>query len=117
MTIAHGSVFTDPGATWSDIVDNTGTVSTAYSGSVNTNQVGSYVITYRKIDNAGNTGSISRTVLVTDQTPPTLSLNGTSPVTVYIGSSYTDPGATWIDAVDGSGSVLAYSGSVNTSVL
>ncbi len=117
MTIAHGSVFTDPGVTWSDIVDNTGNVSTAYSGSVNTNQVGSYVITYRKIDNAGNTGSISRTVLVTDQTPPVLSLNGTSPVTVYIGSSYTDPGATWIDAVDGSGSVLAYSGSVNTSVL
>jgi len=44
-------------------------------------------------------------------------LNGSSSDTVYINTVYTDPGATWVDAVDGTGTVTAFSGSVNTGTL
>jgi hypothetical protein len=64
MSIVRGSVFSDSGATWSDTVDGTGTLSVASSGSVNTAIAGIYSLTYSKADAAGNTGSTTRTVTV-----------------------------------------------------
>lgn len=76
--------------------------------------VGTYVLTYTYVDGAGNVGTITRTVHVTDQTAPVVTLvAGAS--TVVQGTAYTDPGATWLDAVDGSGVILvATSGYVDT---
>jgi hypothetical protein len=75
MTIAHGSVYVDPGATWTDALDGTGTIASASSGSVNTAILGVYTLEYRKIDNVGNTGAIvTRTVTVRDMTAPVVTL-------------------------------------------
>jgi SH3-like domain-containing protein len=117
LTIAHGSTWSDPGVSYTDIVIGTGTIVVPFAGSVNTAVVGTYTLQYKKSDTAGNTSSIiTRTVYVTDQTAPTIVLNN-SATTVYIGAVFTDLGATWTDAVDGTGVVLAYSGVVNTNVL
>ena len=102
-------------------------IASPYSGSVNTWTIGSYVLQYRKVDTAGNTGTISRTVNVLsapDTTAPILSLNGSGIVNIELGSWYIELGATWTDNVDGSGSVFGWvsgmpgsftkSGSVNT---
>ncbi|MFH1319798.1 MAG: S8 family serine peptidase [Bacteroidota bacterium] len=56
------------------------------------------------------------TSVTPDTTPPVISLNGLSSYDIYVGSVFTDPGATSIDAVDGSVAVIA-SGSVDTTVI
>lgn len=90
-TIAHGSTYVESGATWADALDGTGTVSVASSGSVNTSTVGVYVLSYWKVDAAGNTGStVTRTVTVTDQTAPIVTLSGSSTITLVFGTTYTD---------------------------
>lgn len=60
----QGALFTDPGATWLDNLDGSGSV-LAFSGSVNTAVSGTYLLQYRYIDAAGNVSNIvSRTVTV-----------------------------------------------------
>lgn len=64
MSLVTGGVFSDPGATWADTIDGTGTILSATSGSVNMSATGSYTLTYAKTDRAGNIGSTTRTVMV-----------------------------------------------------
>jgi hypothetical protein len=64
VKIIQCGTFTDPGATASDICDGNLTSSIVVTGSVNTAAIGSYVITYKATDAAGNTGSATRTVKV-----------------------------------------------------
>ena len=57
-------------------------------------------------------------VNVVDTTAPVVTLSGSTPVSVVIGDAFTDDGATWTDAYDGSGFIGSYnSGSVNTGAL
>ena len=56
---------------------------------------------YSVTDSAGNTRSESRTVRVTDQTAPVITLVGAATVTVEASTSYLDAGASAEDAVDG----------------
>ncbi|MCI4429827.1 MAG: DUF5011 domain-containing protein, partial [Burkholderiales bacterium] len=51
-----------------------------------------------------------------DTTPPVITLNGSASMTVTIGSSFSDPGATATDNIDGNVSVNV-TGSVNLSVV
>ena len=90
-TVELGDSYTDAGAT----ADTGETVTT--SGTVDTSSVGSYTITYSATDAAGNTGSATRVVNVVDTTAPTILVNGDNPVTVELGSEYTDAGATASD--------------------
>jgi len=69
LTIAQGATFSDPGATATDNVD--GSVSVSVSGSVDTATIGSYTLTYTAKDSAGNEARATRTVEVKDLTPPT----------------------------------------------
>lgn len=69
FSVEKGTAYTEPGATWTDNIDGSGDVSDI-SGTVDTNTVGDYTITYSKTDRAGNTGSATRTVQVRDTTPP-----------------------------------------------
>lgn len=63
-----------------------------------------------------STGSF--TVTVVDTTKPVITLLGTTPVSVTIGDSYTDAGATASDIVDGDITAnIVLGGSVNTSTL
>ncbi len=65
-TVELGGTYTDAGAT----SDGGETVSS--SGSVDTNTVGTYTITYSATDAAGNTSTATRTVNVVDTTAPVI---------------------------------------------
>jgi hypothetical protein len=54
ITVAYGSIYNDAGAT---CIDNTACNPVTTSGSVNTSQAGTYVITYSATDIAGNTAT------------------------------------------------------------
>ena len=95
-----GSSYTDAGASANDA--NHGSTAVTTSGTVNTNQVGVYTITYTATDLSGNTATATRTVNVVDTTKPVVTVTGTNPVTVELGGTYTDAGAT---ATDLSGAV------------
>lgn len=117
VRIPQGTIWSDSGATWIDNMDGTGSISVASSGSVNSSVIGTYILTYRKIDAAGNTGSVNRTVIVTDITPPVLTLIDSGSISISQGSSWTDLGARWTDNIDGTGTITtATSGSVNAAV-
>ena len=61
------------------------------SGSVNTAVVGQYVIKYDAVDAHGNHAvQVTRTVNVVDTVIPVITRLGVSPVTVEVGSVYTD---------------------------
>ena len=70
-TVELGSTYTDAGAT----SDGGETVSS--SGSVDTNTVGTYTITYSASDAAGNTSTATRIVNVVDTTPPVITSSDT----------------------------------------
>ena len=63
--LAIGDNYTEAGATATDIVD--GDVVVTITGSIGS-QIGTYTLTYSAVDNAGNSASVSRTVVV-DQPP------------------------------------------------
>ena len=65
VTINKGSTYSDAGATVTDNIDTTVTVTT--TGSVNPNIVGTYTITYNATDSSGNNATpVTRTVNVVD---------------------------------------------------
>ena len=119
MTIAQGWSYTEQGATRTDNVDGTWTIASPTSGSVNTAVIGIYVLEYNYTDTGGNiSNTVTRTVNVTDQTAPVVTLSGFSPMTIAQGWSYTEQGATRTDNVDGTWTIASpTSGSVNTAVI
>lgn len=75
VTVEGGSVYSDAGASASDIVDGdvTGSISTV--STVDTSTPGSYTVTYDVSDAAGNAAvQVVRTVRVVDTTPPDVSV-------------------------------------------
>ena len=63
-TIGIGSAWTDPGYAATDAEDGDLTVSVQISGSVDTNTLGAYALTYLVTDSSGNSASTTRTVHV-----------------------------------------------------
>jgi hypothetical protein len=108
-TVELGTSYTDPGATAMDAFH--GSTNVVSSGTVDTNTVGTYTITYTATDLDNNTATASRTVNVVDTTAPVVTVTGDNPATVELGTSYTDAGAT---ATDASGDVtVVTTGSVD----
>ena len=90
VTLEIRGGYTDAGAT----SDGGETVTT--SGTVDVNTVGVYTVTYSASDAAGNTGTATRNVTVSEQvdtTAPVISLTGAIEVTVEVGGGYTEGGA------------------------
>ncbi len=121
MTLTVGDTFTDPGATATDIEDGNLTSAIITTGTVNTNIAGTYTLIYTVTDSGGLTAFVTRSVIVNPavpaNTPPTITLIGTNPMTLTVGDTFTDPGATAIDTEDGDlTSSIIVSGTVNTSV-
>ena len=59
-------------------------------------------MTYNVTDSSGNDATeVTRTVNVTDTTVPVITLNGDAQITVEVGTTYTDLGATASDNYDG----------------
>ena len=113
-TVNHeqGTTYADQGATATDAVD--GPVAVVVTGSVGSG-AGTYTLTYTAIDNAGNTATATRTVVVTDTTAPVITLVGPATVNLAQGTPFTDPGVSATDIVDGSVAVVI-TGSVGTEV-
>jgi len=116
MELEVGSTFADPGATALDAVDGNLTAKVTVSGTVNTNKVGTYTLTYQVSDLSGNKASETRTVNVVDTDLPVITLLGSNPMELEVGSTFADPGATALDAVDGNLTAqITVSGTVNTN--
>ncbi len=103
QTIEVGSPYVELGATATDNYDGdiSGSIVIDASG-VDTSTLGSYVVTYDVTDSQGNPAvQVARTVDVVDTGIPIITLLGSDPVTVEVGSPYVDAGATAWDALDG----------------
>ncbi len=111
-----GNPFNDPGATATDLCE--GTVAPARTGALNTNVPGTYLLAYAATDSGGNkSNTVTRTVIVSDSRPPTMSLVGAATVTVECGNPYTDLGATATDFCEGdlTSEIVRNQSAVNTS--
>jgi cadherin-like protein/surface protein with Ig-like domain/K319-like protein/FG-GAP repeat protein/PKD domain-containing protein/VCBS repeat protein len=121
VTVEINSAYADAGATASDNADGDITASIITAGlPIDTSVLGSYTVAYDVTDSSGNAAAqVTRTVNVVDTTVPVISLTGSSPVTVEIGSAYADAGATASDNADGdiTASIVTGGLPIDTSVL
>ncbi len=90
--IEQGAGYTELGA-----ITNDGSTITINSANF-TDLVGTYHIYYDSTDTAGNNAiQVNRTVIVSDTTPPVISLIGDNPQTIEQGTGYTELNATTND--------------------
>ncbi|MBQ9083249.1 MAG: polysaccharide deacetylase family protein [Clostridia bacterium] len=119
MSLTVGATFTEPGYTASDNVDGDLTAKVKVSGTVNTAKAGTYVLTYTVTDAYGNTATAKRTVTVkkpADTVKPVITLKGNASMSLTVGATFTEPGYTASDNVDGNlTSKVKVSGTVNTA--
>lgn len=111
ITLARGcQTYTEPGFTATDNVDGTITNRVVVAGTVNTNVIGVYTLTYTVTDAAGNTSlPVTRTINVTDQTPAAplsggnITVCSTTPIQSITAVAYAAAGNTvvWYDAAVG----------------
>ena len=117
--IELGGAYAEPGATANDLC--AGVVSVATNGVVNTNAVGTNTVTYTASDGNGNTNSATRTVIVRDTTPPTISWSFTNLVlAAETNCNTTMPdvtGTNFIIATDLSGALTFSQSPTNNAVL
>lgn len=99
MQVYQNTVWSDPGYSCSDNYDTNCIVT--HSGSVNMSTPGVYTVTYTAVDSSGNTEVIQRTVEVISGNTPIITLSGSGTLTLEVGSSYIDAGATASDIEDG----------------
>lgn len=79
--------------------------------------IGTTTVTCNATDLAGNPAiPVTFDVIVQDTTAPVISLTGNDPVNINQNLTYTEEGATWTDAVDGSGAAIVGGDIVNTSI-
>lgn len=112
MHVEFGEDYNELGATALDDID--GEIDVTISGSVDTQTLGFYDISYYAEDSSGNSTSVIRTVKIIDSIAPVLTLNGDNPLYVAYGHDFNDPGATAIDNVDGLVNVVV-DGAIDTS--
>jgi hypothetical protein len=118
VALEVGTAYAEPGYTATDNYDGDITTRVAVTGSVNHAALGAYLLQYNVSDSSGNPAEQkTRTVNVIDTTPPVIVLLGDNPMTVELGTPYSEPGFTATDNYDAdiSGN-LVVTGSVNHSV-
>ncbi len=114
LTVEAGSTYTDLGASFTDNLDGTWSVTASWV--VDTSSTGSTVLTYDFTDASGNVAvQVTRTVTVVDTTPANITLNGSGTVNLEIWDSYTDLWAVFSDIIDGTGSIVATGWPVTTT--
>merc|ERR1711939_665620 len=117
MTIeaTHHLNYKDDGATCSDQVDGVISAKVEVSGDViNLSKVGTYKITYKCKDAAGNAAdALTRTVVVKDTTCPTCTITGLQSVKREASFPYSDLGAICTDNIDGNLGAASVAGKFN----
>jgi S-ribosylhomocysteine lyase LuxS involved in autoinducer biosynthesis len=78
---------------------------------------GGYYLWILAKDTAGNILITKTNIFNLDNTKPVITMNGSTPVTVNVGNTYTDAGATATDANSGVNGSVTSTGSVNTNVV
>jgi hypothetical protein len=120
VTLMVGDTYTDPGYTANDDEDGDITADVVVDDSaVNTAVAGTYVVTYNVTDSDGNAATeVTRTVIVAIGGVPTITLNGSATVSLTVGDSFTDEGATASDPEDGdlTADIVVGGDTVNASV-
>ena len=119
ITLKQGEAYIEPGYTAIDNVDGDITNKVVTTGTVNVNVPGTYTLTYTISDAAGNKSTAARAVqvIMVDITPPSLMLKGSQEITLKQGETYTEPGYTAIDNVDGDiTNKVVTTGTVNVNV-
>ena len=117
VTLEAGATYTELGATFTDNYDQDGSA-TVGGDTVDTTTLGSYTITYDVSDANGNAATqVSRTVNVVDTTAPEITLTGDAEITLEVGSTYNELGATFTDNYDQDGNATVSGDSVDTSTL
>ena len=96
----HDRIWTDPGVTATDNADGDITDKVEVESEYVEATEGTYKVTYRVTDKAGNTAEAERTVIVFDKTPPEILLIGSSVLYYNVGDYYIEPGATASDNFD-----------------
>ncbi len=121
QVIEVGSSYVESGATATDTGDGDVSASIVIDASaVNGSVVGSYPVSYNVTDSEGNPATeVTRTVNVVDTTVPVITLLGSNPRVIEVGSSYVEAGATASDNYDGdiSVSVVIDASAVDTSLV
>ena len=111
-----GADFAEPGFSAVDECDGDITSQVSVSGTVDGHTYGTYVLTYTVTDSSGNVAEVKRTVQIADLTKPVISLAGEVTSYIQVGSTYTEPGFSASDNIDGDiTSKVAVSGGVDTS--
>lgn len=118
--ITEGDTYIDAGATAEDLRD--GETDVNATGEVDSDTIGTYTITYASADSAGNTATATRTVevvaapVIPDTTPPVVTLNGDTNVSLIINQTYVELNATATDDRDGNVTAsIIITGTVDTS--
>jgi hypothetical protein len=117
ITLTVGDTYQESGTAVTDNID-TGLIANV-SGSVDTSSVGTYVLTYTAVDLAGNTSSVTRTIVVQplpDTESPEITLIGNAVINLVVGDTYVEQGVTVSDNVDTDLSATT-TGSVDTDTV
>jgi hypothetical protein len=101
ILVPVGSTFADPGATATDNYNGDITAYITVTGSVYTQILGHYPITYLVTDSSGNEGTVTRTVTVYDHEHPVIVLQGEANVILEVGRLFQEPGFAAWDSQDG----------------
>ena len=104
ITVEMGLPFKDPGFIATDDEDGDLSHLVEVSGLVDTDKEGDYILKYNVSDTAGNVASeLERIVSVVfiDRIAPVIVLKGDALLSLLVGDSFTDPGATATDETDG----------------
>ena len=117
MTTEVGATYTEQGATATDNYDPALTVVVG-GDTVDTSIVDTYTVTYNVSDSNGNAAEqVTRTVSVVDTTVPVITLTGEPTVTIEVGATYTEQGATATDNYDTGLTVVVGGDTVDTTTL
>lgn len=109
------ATYSDQGATATDAIDGTLTSDIDTTNTVNSAAPGSYSVVYGVQDLSTNAAEETRTVTVQDTIGPVVTLNGESAITLDVGDTYAEDGATATDTCDADVSVST-DGDVDTLV-
>ena len=119
IQLLHGSDYQDAGATATDEEDGDLTDSISTSGlPIDTSKTGAYEVVYSVTDSGGKSAETRRSVTVSENESPVITLLGDVNVVVDRGDGYVDPGAEANDVEDGDlSSRITVNNEVNTEVV